>query len=102
MKSLNDANIAKSTDRAYCLPTGSIFVSEGVLKGVLPSVLDEMLATRAMLKKASKQYTRLLSKPPAAVLRQLEARQLALKYVANVTCESHLCNPSCVTFIHGL
>ena len=86
VKSLSGSTFAKSTDRAYCLPTGSIFVSERVLRGVLPSVLDEILATRAMLKKAAKQYKRLLAKPPKAVLRQLEARQLALKYVANVTC----------------
>lgn len=85
MKSLtNDDKINGSRDRAYCLPTGSIFVSEDVLKGVLPNVLSELLATRAMLKKAAKEYKK-LSKPPAAVLRQLEARQLALKYVANVT-----------------
>ena len=87
MKSLNDEGKERHKDRAYCLPTGSIFVSEGVLKGVLPSVLDELLATRAMLKKASKAYRQNISNPPAAVLRQLEARQLALKYVANVTCE---------------
>jgi hypothetical protein len=87
VKSLLQPNIAKATDRAYCLPTGSIFVSERVLRGVLPSVLDEILSTRAMLKKAAKQYKRLLAKPPSAVLRQLEARQLALKYVANVTCK---------------
>jgi len=87
MKSLKMKKIkeSKSSDRAYCVPTGSLFVSEDVLKGVLPSVLDEMLATRAMLKKASKEYKKGLSKPPVAVLRQLEARQLALKYVANVT-----------------
>lgn len=88
VKSISDSNFAQSTDRAYCLPTGSMFVSERVLRGVLPSVLDEILATRAMLKKAAKQYKRLLAKPPKAVLRQLEARQLALKYVANVTCMS--------------
>ena len=52
----------------------------------LSDLLDEMLSTRAMLKKASKQYRKQLKDPPAAVLRQLEARQLALKYVANVTC----------------
>ncbi len=75
------------SERAYCMPTGSIFVSEIVMKGILPSVLDEMLSTRAMLKKASKQYRKKLKDPPAAVLRQLEARQLALKYVANVTCK---------------
>ena len=85
LKSLVNPAISKLNDRAYCVPTGSIFVSEGVLKGVLPSVLDEILSTRAMLKKAAKQYKTLLAKPPASVLRQLEARQLALKYVANVT-----------------
>ena len=88
MKSLKDKGADERFDRAYCLPTGSLFVSEDVLKGVLPSVLDEILSTRAMLKKAAKEYKRVLPKPPAAVLRQLEARQLALKYVANVTCKS--------------
>ena len=100
MKSLNikKTKESKSSDRAYCVPTGSLFVSEDVLKGVLPSVLDEILATRAMLKKASKEYKKGLSKPPVAVLRQLEARQLALKYVANVTCKCryHVFIFSCV------
>ncbi len=74
-------------DSVYCLPTGSIFVSEDVVQGVLPTLLDEMLSTRAMLKKAAKIYRKKLRNPPSAVLRQLEARQLALKYVANVTCK---------------
>lgn len=72
-------------DRAYAVPTGSIFVSESVLKGVLPQVLDEILSTRAMLKKAAKHYRKLVVDVSPAILRQLEARQLALKYVANVT-----------------
>lgn len=87
MKSLENRISKSENDRAYCLPTGAIFVSEQVVKGVLPSVLDELLSTRAMLKKAMNQY-KTLEKPPAAVLRQLEARQLALKYVANVICKS--------------
>jgi hypothetical protein len=82
LKSLDDEN---SRDRAYAAPTGSIFVSEGVLKGVLPQVLKEILETRAMLKKAAKQYKKLVPGLSPAILRQLEARQLALKYVANVT-----------------
>ncbi|EED88820.1 DNA polymerase, partial [Thalassiosira pseudonana CCMP1335] len=72
-------------DRAYAIPTGSVFVSESVLKGVLPQVLDEMLSTRAMLKKAAKEYKKRVPNLSPAVLRQIEARQLALKYVANVT-----------------
>jgi DNA polymerase zeta len=38
-----------------------------------------------MLKRASKEYKKNVKNLPPAVLRQLEARQLALKYVANVT-----------------
>ena len=72
-------------DRAYVIPTGSIFVAESVLKGVLPQVLDEMLSTRAMLKKAAKEYKKRVPNLAQSVLRQIEARQLALKYVANVT-----------------
>lgn len=84
MKSLR--NIDEGGDRAYVLPTGGIFVSENILKGVLPQVLDEMLTTRSMLKKVAKEYRRRFHEVSPAVLRQLEARQLALKYVANVTC----------------
>jgi hypothetical protein len=72
-------------DRAYAVPTGTVYVSESVLKGVLPQVLDEMLSTRAMLKKCAKKYKKCVPDLSPAVLRQLEARQLALKYVANVT-----------------
>ena len=72
-------------DRAYVAPTGTMYVSEAVLKGVLPQVLDEILSTRAMIKKAAKLYKRLVPTLPTAVLRQLEARQLALKYIANVS-----------------
>lgn len=83
MKSLGSDE--KRSDRMYVVPTGTMFVSESVVKGVLPQVLDEMLSTRAMLKKAAKEYKRLVPNLSPSILRQLEARQLALKYVANVT-----------------
>lgn len=35
-----------NTDRGYIAPTGTIYVAEDVLKGVLPQVLDEILTTR--------------------------------------------------------
>ena len=44
-----------------------------------------MLSTRAMLKKAAKEYKKRVPNLSPSVLRQIEARQLALKYVANVT-----------------
>ena len=82
-RSVKAANFNR--DRAYVAPTGTIYVSESVLKGVLPQVLDEILTTRAMLKKAAKEYKKNVKGLSPAILRQLEARQLALKYVANVT-----------------
>lgn len=87
MKSLSSTvdSKRKDQDRAYVVPTGSIFVSESVVKGVLPQVLDEILSTRAMLKKAAKQYKKLVPNLSPSILRSLEAKQLALKYVANVT-----------------
>ena len=38
-----------------------------------------------MLKKAAKEYKKQVPNLSPAILRQIEARQLALKYVANVT-----------------
>lgn len=83
MKSLQETSNAK--DRAYISPTGTIYVSEAVVKGVLPQVLDEILSTRAMLKKAAKQYKKHVPDLSPATIRELEAREQALKYVANVT-----------------
>lgn len=83
LKSISDSPVGD--DRAYVAPSGTVYVGESVLKGVLPQVLDEILSTRAMLKKAAKQYKKHVPNLSPSVLRQLEARQLALKYVANVT-----------------
>ena len=44
MKSLDGSSW--KDDRAYVAPTGTLYVSEDVLKGVLPQVLDEILTTR--------------------------------------------------------
>lgn len=63
-------------NRMYVSPSRSMFVAESVVKGVLPSVLDEMLSTRAMLKKAAKHYKKYVPDLSPAVLRQLEARQV--------------------------
>jgi DNA polymerase zeta len=76
-------------NRVYVTPSRSIYVAESVVKGVLPQVLDEILSCRAMLKKAAKMYKNCGRNIPPAVLRQLEARQLALKYVG--TLRSSIC-----------
>lgn len=42
----NAPNENRTENRGYIAPTGTIYVGEDVLKGVLPQVLDEMLTTR--------------------------------------------------------
>jgi DNA polymerase elongation subunit (family B) len=68
LKSLSDENLGYK-DRVYATPTGAIFVSETIVKGVLPQVLDEMLSTRAMLKKAAKQYKKHVPDISPSILR---------------------------------
>ncbi|XP_026197359.1 DNA polymerase zeta catalytic subunit isoform X3 [Anabas testudineus] len=61
-------------------PNGIAFVKSSVRKGVLPSMLEEILNTRIMVKQSMKFY-----KHDKALMRLLHARQLGLKLIANVT-----------------
>lgn len=61
-------------------PNGIAFVKSSVRKGVLPSMLEEILNTRIMVKQCMKNY-----KHDKALLKLLDARQLGLKLIANVT-----------------
>ncbi|XP_068609589.1 DNA polymerase zeta catalytic subunit [Brachionichthys hirsutus] len=61
-------------------PNGIAFVKSSVRKGVLPSMLEEILNTRIMVKRSMKSY-----KQDKALMRLLDARQLGLKLIANVT-----------------
>lgn len=61
-------------------PNGIAFVKASVRKGVLPSMLEEILNTRIMVKQSMKAY-----KNDKALSRLLNARQLGLKLISNVT-----------------
>ncbi|KAK1233576.1 DNA polymerase zeta [Marasmius sp. AFHP31] len=61
-------------------PNGLIFVKSHVRKGLLPRMLTELLDTRVMVKSAMKG-----AKEDKVLTRILNARQLGLKYIANVT-----------------
>ncbi|XP_019740532.1 DNA polymerase zeta catalytic subunit isoform X2 [Hippocampus comes] len=61
-------------------PNGIAFVKSSVRKGVLPSMLEEILRTRIMVKQSMKAY-----KQEKALMKLLDARQLGLKLIANVT-----------------
>ncbi|XP_021281513.1 DNA polymerase zeta catalytic subunit isoform X2 [Herrania umbratica] len=62
-------------------PNGVMYVPSKVRKGVLPRLLEEILSTRIMVKQAMKKLT-----PSQQVLQRIfNARQIALKLIANVT-----------------
>lgn len=62
-------------------PNNVMYVPSKVRRGVLPRLLEEILSTRIMVKQAMKKLG-----PSQRVLhRILDARQLALKLIANVT-----------------
>jgi DNA polymerase zeta len=62
---------------------GSIFCSKDCRQGLVPKILEEMLALRQMIKRSMKEYKQY---PECSVLcRVLEARQLAIKMLSNVT-----------------
>ncbi|OBZ79777.1 DNA polymerase zeta catalytic subunit [Grifola frondosa] len=61
-------------------PNGIIYVKPEVRRGLLGRMLTELLDTRVMVKQAMKG-----AKDDKALRRVLDARQLGLKYIANVT-----------------
>ncbi|XP_075718396.1 DNA polymerase zeta catalytic subunit [Rhinoderma darwinii] len=61
-------------------PNGVAFVKASVRKGVLPRMLEEILKTRIMVKQSMKEY-----KEDKSLTRLLDARQLGLKLISNVT-----------------
>ena len=64
----------------YFAPSGVAFVKSHIRKGVLPIMLEDILKTRVMVKNSMKLY-----KNDHNLLDLLDARQLSLKLIANVT-----------------
>ena len=65
--------------KAIIVPGDCMFVQRSERLGIIPRIVHEIIQTRFMVKKSMKTG----SKSPA-LLRQLEARQLSLKLLANV------------------
>nr|BAK01083.1 predicted protein [Hordeum vulgare subsp. vulgare] len=73
--------IADLKNQLLLTPNGVLYVQPEVRKGVVPRLLEEILSTRIMVKQAMKKLA-----PSQKVLQKiLNARQLALKLIANVT-----------------
>lgn len=66
----------------YIAPNGSVFCPKSVRHGILPLMLKEILETRLMVKRSMKLYK---GAEDDILHRVLDARQLALKLIANVT-----------------
>lgn len=61
-------------------PNRVMYVKRDVQIGILPRLLSELLETRVMVKQSMKQF-----KHDKSIFRMLDARQLGLKMLANVT-----------------
>lgn len=68
-------------DKPFIAPNGAMFVRESVRKGILPLMLQEILDTRQMIKRSMKAHAKMGGGD--VLQRVLEARQLALKLIAN-------------------
>ncbi|XP_046849339.1 DNA polymerase zeta catalytic subunit-like isoform X2 [Xenia sp. Carnegie-2017] len=75
-----DCKIKKLQNDIHVSTNGSVFVKSNIRRGILPRMLEEILDTRIMVKKAMKDC-----KDDKTLLQLLDARQLALKLIANVT-----------------
>ncbi|KAI8089385.1 putative DNA polymerase zeta catalytic subunit [Halteromyces radiatus] len=77
---LPDGLLGTVMDHLNVSPNGVAFVKPSIRKSLLAKMLTELLETRVMVKTAMKDY-----KDDSGLSRLLNARQLTLKYVANVT-----------------
>ena len=73
---------ARRGERPLLVSSGALFCAKTVRVGVVPRMLAELSATRQMLKRAMKQYR---GAEDAVLRRVLDARQLAIKLLMNVT-----------------
>ncbi|VVA94379.1 unnamed protein product [Arabis nemorensis] len=76
-----DLNVLQDFNQILQTPNSVMYMPPEMRRGILPRLLEEILSTRIMVKKAMKKL-----KPSEAVLHRIfNARQLALKLIANVT-----------------
>lgn len=72
--------LQKLQNDIHISPTGIAFVKSSIRRGILPSMLEEILNTRVMVKQSMKKI-----KDNSALKKLLDARQMGLKLIANVT-----------------
>ncbi|KHJ47133.1 zinc finger, C2H2 type [Trichuris suis] len=74
------STLSELRQHLVCSPAGVVFVDNTIRRGILPEMLEEILNTRIMVKKCMKEYAN-----DKALVKVLDARQMGLKLIANVT-----------------
>lgn len=82
LETLSDADRPPRPASLFVAPNGAVFAPAALRAGVLPRMLQEILDTRVMVKTAAARSD--VSGDPV-MRRIMNARQLALKMIANVT-----------------
>ena len=78
----NATGLLQCKDDIIIAPNGTLFCPKTYRHGILPLILDEMLSTRIMVKKSMKSAKQFNQD---RLVKVLNARQLALKMISNVT-----------------
>lgn len=81
---IDKSELVKHRDNIHISPNGAVFLKKKARLGILPQMLKEILDTRIMVKNAMKENAASESKSNS-LQRLLDARQMALKLIANVT-----------------
>jgi DNA polymerase elongation subunit (family B) len=84
VKALESAFGHDCDDGIFVASNGEMFVTAQHRRGILPQMLHEVLETRVMVKSAMKDIEQEVDRN-GELLKQLNARQFALKLLANVT-----------------
>lgn len=75
------SDLLRLKENIHISPAGIAFLDKSVVKGVLPEMLEQILDTRQMVKRAMKRW----KNDGASLQKVLDSRQLGLKLIANVT-----------------
>ncbi|XP_073996284.1 DNA polymerase zeta catalytic subunit isoform X2 [Rhodnius prolixus] len=77
---IDPKELYRAKEHLHISPAGAVFVDSSIRRGILPRMLEEILETRLMLKNSMKRH-----KSNKPLYQVLDARQLGLKLIANVT-----------------
>ncbi|KAF9430485.1 DNA polymerase zeta [Podila epigama] len=77
---IQDGILPLFQDHLKVAPNNMMYVNKDIRKSLLARMLTELLETRVMVKKAMREYP-----DNKSLLKLLDARQLGLKFIANVT-----------------